>query len=291
MPKKTGQAKKPGQPKKKQDDFKDPDDHGSKKPLILIIVIIIVAALAVGGFVVIKTGLLDSILPGSRTEEVEEDEDDKEEEETEEEEDEDDRSSADDELSAEEESEEDAEESKSDYELEITASSVTLTAAGEMKKISVDTNLEEDAELVWESSDETVATVDDSGYVTAVASGTATITVSCENLSDEIEVTCEIEEENDDYIIPDSDTRYLTEEDLEDLSEEEIRIARNEIYARHGRKFKDDELQAYFDSKSWYNGTIEGTDFDKNVTGYLNDYEYENTQFIAEYEEKMGYNQ
>lgn len=277
---------KTGQPKKKQDDFKDPDDRGSKKFLILIIVIIIAVALAVGGIVVVKAGLLDSILPGSGTEDVREDEDDEEEKE-----DGDDRSSEDDGTSAAEESEEDAEDSRSDYELEITTSSVTLTETGAMKKIAISTNLEEDAELVWTSSDETVATVNESGYVTAVSSGTVTISVSCENLSDEVQVICDIEEENDDYIIPDSDSRYLTEADLEGLTEEQIRIARNEIYARKGRTFRDPEVQVYFNSKSWYNGTIEWSVFDANVTSYLNDYEYANTQFISEYEKKMGYNQ
>ena len=39
---------------------------------------------------------------------------------------------------------------------------------------------------------------------------------------------------NSDYVIPDSSTRYLTNTDLTGLSEWQMRIARNEIYARHG---------------------------------------------------------
>ena len=42
-------------------------------------------------------------------------------------------------------------------------------------------------------------------------------------------------------------------------------IARNEIYARHGRKFNDSELQAYFNSKSWYKGTVNPEDFSTSV--------------------------
>jgi hypothetical protein len=30
------------------------------------------------------------------------------------------------------------------------------------------------------------------------------------------------------------------------------RLARNEIYARYGRVFRDEALQEYFNSKSWY---------------------------------------
>lgn len=56
------------------------------------------------------------------------------------------------------------------------------------------------------------------------------------------------------YLIEDSNTRYLTNADLAGMNSEELRYARNEIYARHGRKFKDEELQNYFNSKSWYTG-------------------------------------
>ena len=38
-----------------------------------------------------------------------------------------------------------------------------------------------------------------------------------------------------DYIIPDSDTKLLTDSDIEGLSARELNYAKNEIYARHGR--------------------------------------------------------
>lgn len=50
--------------------------------------------------------------------------------------------------------------------------------------------------------------------------------------------------------------------------------------------FQIRNLQAYFDSKSWYKGTIEPEDFDDNV---FNDYEFANRDLIVEYEEEMGY--
>ena len=87
-----------------------------------------------------------------------------------------------------------------------------------------------------------------------------------------------------DYILPDSNTRYLTREDLAGLSAEECRIARNEIYARHGRRFKDEALQSYFDGKDWYAGTT-----DEVTDDMLNAYELANRDLIIAYEEEQGY--
>jgi hypothetical protein len=53
-------------------------------------------------------------------------------------------------------------------------------------------------------------------------------------------------------IFPDSDRRYLTPEELRRLSSSDLRIARNEIFARRGRYFRDPQLAAYFAQFSWY---------------------------------------
>lgn len=89
-----------------------------------------------------------------------------------------------------------------------------------------------------------------------------------------------------DYILPESNIRILTDDDFSDLTAEECRLARNELYARHGRRFNDNELQDYFDSKSWYQGTIAPEDFDENV---FNEYEIMNRDLIVQYEQKQGY--
>lgn len=57
---------------------------------------------------------------------------------------------------------------------------------------------------------------------------------------------------NGGFIFPDSDRRYLSRSEIANLSQTEMRIARNEIYARRGRYFKDAELQRYFAQFSWY---------------------------------------
>lgn len=86
------------------------------------------------------------------------------------------------------------------------------------------------------------------------------------------------------FIFPDSDAAYITDYELSGLSQDELRYAVNEIYARHHRKFKDSQLQAYFDSKPWYTGTVEPDDFDENT---LNVYEKENVKVIRAYIEKI----
>lgn len=70
------------------------------------------------------------------------------------------------------------------------------------------------------------------------------------------------------------------------MTADEIRIARNEIYARHGRRFQAEDLQSYFDFKSWYRGTIDSDSFDESI---LNEYEKTNAGFMLEYEKKKGY--
>ncbi len=93
--------------------------------------------------------------------------------------------------------------------------------------------------------------------------------------------------ENNDYILPKSDKELLEIEDLEGLSAEDCKIARNEIYARHGRKFIDDGLQDYFNGKDWYKGTIEADDFQESV---LSDIEIKNKDLIVKYEKEQGFN-
>jgi len=86
-----------------------------------------------------------------------------------------------------------------------------------------------------------------------------------------------------DYILPYSDSEYLTENDLDGMTSDELRLARNEIYARYGRRFNDESLQRYFDDCSWYTGTIDPEDFDEDV---LNQYEKKNLELIVNYEKK-----
>lgn len=93
-------------------------------------------------------------------------------------------------------------------------------------------------------------------------------------------------ESEQEYILSESNIRYLEREELEHLTAEECRIARNEIYARHGRMFDDEALQAYFESCSWYTPQIRPEDFGETL---LNEYERANKDLIAAYEREQGY--
>ena len=48
------------------------------------------------------------------------------------------------------------------------------------------------------------------------------------------------------YIIVDSNSRVLSDAEVSVLDENTKQMAINEIYARHGRKFKDQAIQEYF---------------------------------------------
>ena len=83
------------------------------------------------------------------------------------------------------------------------------------------------------------------------------------------------------YILPDSATRRLTQADVADLTWEQCCLARNEIFARHGRIFQTKQIAAYFEAQSWYHGTVPGTSFDSNT---LSPIEHANIDFLAGYE-------
>ena len=111
------------------------------------------------------------------------------------------------------------------------------------------------------------------------------------DLSSEIQETETKEKETEaaedtrsEYIFADADTRYLTQEEVDKLSLQAVCYAKNEIYARHGRKFLSTELQEYFNDKSWYQGTVEAEKFSPSV---FNKYESDNIQILVKAEEKL----
>lgn len=74
-------------------------------------------------------------------------------------------------------------------------------------------------------------------------------------------------------------TELITDETLGFLFAEDLRVLRNEVYARRGRVFKDPVLQKYFESQAWYKADPAFTD-DK-----LNEIEVKNLAKIREAEE------
>ncbi len=90
---------------------------------------------------------------------------------------------------------------------------------------------------------------------------------------------------NGKYIFPTSGTKLLTAADLSGKTASELRLARNEIYARHGRKFNDSTLQSYFNSCSWYK--VKSSYNYSNDASNLNSIEKKNVNLIKEYENKF----
>lgn len=92
-----------------------------------------------------------------------------------------------------------------------------------------------------------------------------------------------------DYVIGDSNSRKLTENDVNKLTLRGINYAKNEIYARHGRKFKSRELQNFFNSRDWYDGYLEAsTDSDRKIRENFNSYEKYNVDLLNDLESSMG---
>jgi hypothetical protein len=73
-------------------------------------------------------------------------------------------------------------------------------------------------------------------------------------------------------------TRLLTVADVQGLIPDDARRLRNEIYARHGRRFQDPKLQRYFASFAWYKPT------DAFRESQLNETERSNAALISQYE-------
>lgn len=82
------------------------------------------------------------------------------------------------------------------------------------------------------------------------------------------------------YLFPNSDSSYLSYDQVHSLSDSDLQLAINEIYARNGRIFADPYLSSYFNSKSWYNGIYTAEEFDQNVT--FNIYEQKNLDLLID---------
>lgn len=93
-----------------------------------------------------------------------------------------------------------------------------------------------------------------------------------------------------DYMLDFSSQREVTEADLDGLSLAQLRIARNEIFARHGRQFKDSMLNQWFYSKTWYLNIptkYSPDDFDQIRPSPLSSLEINNVNVIKNYENNI----
>jgi hypothetical protein len=83
-------------------------------------------------------------------------------------------------------------------------------------------------------------------------------------------------------MLPESNVRVYDTSELEALSDHDLFVARNEIYARHGYVFEAGELSDYFASKSWYHPS------DVFNEGDITEVERQNVSTILALEQSRG---
>lgn len=77
---------------------------------------------------------------------------------------------------------------------------------------------------------------------------------------------------------PDASIRVLTASELSGYSKRELKLMRNEIFARHGYIFKTEDMKKYFSSKQWYEPKY------NDVNSMLTDIEQQNIGTIKQLE-------
>ena len=83
---------------------------------------------------------------------------------------------------------------------------------------------------------------------------------------------------SDQGLLPESAERLLTASDIAGMSDDDIQLAINTIYARHGYQFKDSELLQYFQDFDWYQPSE--TDME-TVKSSFSEIERKNMEFLA----------
>lgn len=115
------------------------------------------------------------------------------------------------------------------------------------------------------------------------------ISLGAEETEDDDNDTSLVYNYDGDYVFSDSSSRRLSRDELIGLDESTLTIAINELFARHGRKFANQDLANYFNSKSWYNGTIAPADFDYRTDEIFNATERANRDLIEDILYEKGY--
>lgn len=132
-------------------------------------------------------------------------------------------------------------------------------------------------------------------YVARKASSKETFTVESEWFETGIDDSCEEIVTHDyetgdshDFLrndlvgkYPETYTRLLTDNDLKNKTKKELRLMRNEIYARYGYSFKSKDLKTYFEKQEGYYSSY------SDVEAWLSDIEKKNVKLIQSYERKI----
>lgn len=101
-------------------------------------------------------------------------------------------------------------------------------------------------------------------------------------IQEQTQAQAQAQADSSEYILPESSECALTDADVQGMSYDDLQMAINEIYARHGRIFGTESIQQYFEGKSWYQGTTDADHFSDSVFSSV---ENQNIQFLLK---KMG---
>lgn len=91
-------------------------------------------------------------------------------------------------------------------------------------------------------------------------------------------------------IFPNSDTQKITtaEMDAKLKSRSDLRLAINEIYARHGYLFSNEEYLEYFNQFDWYQNTTKNSDMEA-VSNQFSSVEKYNVEVLQDYSDAHGW--
>mgnify|MGYP004518535221 CR=1 FL=1 len=98
------------------------------------------------------------------------------------------------------------------------------------------------------------------------------------------------------YLCSYSSSRLITEDDLDALQQEidpdtlptdksVIQMVINEMYAKYGYQFKNEEIQAYFDAKEWYQDIDDKTSDMDGIFDDMTEIEQQNVEFLTAHNE------
>ncbi len=94
---------------------------------------------------------------------------------------------------------------------------------------------------------------------------------------------------NDGFVFPSSDKELIPKENIQKLSDGELRAAINEIWARHGYIFRNKEILDKYHQFSWYEEKVPADEWDKNGEDhYLNEIEQKNIKNLVDERDKRG---
>lgn len=160
-----------------------------------------------------------------------------------------------------------------DYMLGFGIDSIDLIEEGSVYAIPLNTNIPDLSQIYWESSDSSVAAVDENGQVTAVASGTAKITAYWNDLSASCQVTCDIAPAIHEYEFIIADCTWVeAKQDCLDRGGYLVNIDSQEEYDYILSKIQEQNLQ----DKVFYLGG--GRSIDSNVYYWID----KNNQFTGD---------